>query len=392
MLALLAALLVYLLHPAHPPTPQRGSAAEVSTPLREQSLPVAPAPPRVETPATAARTDDSPRSFNRRLRCTGWRSSLPRSTSPEVLTALCDRRPLAALKILLPLAEAGDVHAVAVLGIVATYSACGPHKQLTATSREILVSLARRNGAGPETLQRLDDLLAEEQAGPTADELQACRQIESAMKNLQPELVRQFTNALGRPEEALRGEPGLDVEIEFERQMLVPGDAESEQNLALQLQEKGSSESQAEAMTLLRRAARTLPSAKSQLAVCLLRGCPTPASDHTEARQLLADAAASGDYLALRVLAGSAEPGDFNPDPNLPPPERYAWNEFLRRLTREGCFGATFYSTWATSGESLVHSSNLLAMSPADAEAAQARAPALITAQLAATRRLLGCD
>jgi hypothetical protein len=240
-------------------------------------------------------------------------------------------------------------------------------------------------------VQRLDALLAEEQAGPTPDELEACRQSVSELNKLRPGLLHQLTNALGGSVEMLRGERELDVDIEYDRQMLVRGDAEGEEKLATDLLLKNTPASQAEAATLLREAARTLPSAKTRLAACLLTGCPTPAPDPTEARELLTAAAASGDYKALWTLTGPAFNGAPDPDPSMPTPERYAWGEFLQRLHQEGCFGSTVYSTWATSGESLPRQ-NLLAMSPVDSGAAQARAAALIATQLDKTRQLLGCD
>ena len=351
-----------------------------------------PAPAPAGAPAEVARTDAPSGTFTRRLRCTQGRFFLGRTAPPEVLAALCDRKPLSALKILVPLAEAGDLHAVKVLAFLAEGGSCDTYKPVTAASREILVSLARARGAAPETLRRLDDLLAEEQAAPTRDELEACRQSLGELKKLHSGFLSQVTDTLGRSEQTLRGENELDVGIEYERKMLVHGDADGGEDLAMLLLQKGTPEGQAEAMTLLREAASTLPSAKSRLAECLLRGCPTPASDPTEARQLLRDAAAAGDLSALMTLAGPTEPTHYDSDPSLPAPERYAWGQFLQRLSREGCFGAAQYSTWATSGEAQERQSSLLAMSPADASAAQARAAALIGAQLDRTRQLLGCD
>jgi len=107
-----------------------------------------------------------------------------------VLAALCDRKPLSALKILVPLAEAGDLHAVKVLAFLAEGGSCDTYKPVTSASREILVSLARTRGAAPETLRRLVDLLAEEQAGPAPDELEACRQSLGELKKLRSPRAR----------------------------------------------------------------------------------------------------------------------------------------------------------------------------------------------------------
>lgn len=59
--------------------------------------------------------------------------------------------------------------------------------------------------------------------------------------------------------------------------------------------------------------------------MCLLRGCPTPVQDPTEARELLMDAALAGDTIALLILAGLA----------LPPSSRHSW------MRLENAWGAT---------------------------------------------------
>ena len=75
--------------------------------------------------------------------------------------------------------------------------------------------------------------------------------------------------------------------------------------------------------------------------------------------------------------------------PNLPAAERYAWSHFLQRLNEQGCFGPGAYVTWAILPGL---APDPLAMSPAESAAAQARAAALLAAQLNKTRALLGCD
>jgi hypothetical protein len=101
------------------------------------------------------------------------------------------------------------------------------------------------------------------------------------------------------------------------------------------------------------------------------------------------DAASAGDLAALRILAGPVYPGVPHVDPNLPATERYAWSQFLQRLNQEGCFGRSAYVTWAVLPGS---APDPLAMSPAESAAAQARAAALLAAQMNKTRALLGCD
>ena len=306
---------------------------------------------------------------------------------PDALALLCEGKLSSALKILAPLAEAGDRRAINVL--FGVQIGCHNSKASVKSNRAVMVALVQKSGASSETVQRLDDVLAEEERGPTADELEGCRQIATETMKLQPAVARQFIDTLGREVTMDRGQAALQVQIEYDRKMLIRGDADGEERLAEELLEKGTPDSQAEAVTLLRDAADRLPSAKTTLATCLIQGCPTPEPDPTEARQLLTDAASAGDLTALRILAGPVYPGIPYVDPNLPAAERYAWSHFLQRLNEQGCFGPGAYVTWAILPGL---APDPLAMSPAESAAAQARAAALLAAQLNKTRALLGCD
>jgi len=351
--------------------------------------PVVSAPPGSSKDASSvARTA---RTFTQRLRCTQVRFSYKRLIPPDELALLCERRPLKVLQIEAPLAQAGDPHGMEMLVWLANGGRCD---LLTVASslpnhRARMMALAQKNGATAQTLQRLDDLLAEEQQGPTPEELEACRQSTELLKKLQPGLAQQFVSVLGRSLQTLRGEDELDVEIEYARKTRVSGDAEADENLARLLLQKGTPDSQAEAVTLLENAAASSSSAKAALAQCLLDGCPTPAPDRGVAHQLLVEAATAGDLLALRTLAGPVNPEARDAYPDLPAPERYDWGWFLQRLQEEGCFGTTFYFPWATS---LTQPPDLRAMSPTDAAMAQARATELLGKPLSQTRALLGCD
>jgi hypothetical protein len=391
-----AAILVWLLvRPAQPPVPQRVSApATTAGNGRPPPAAASPAASLRSSADTAAFTHGAG-SFNQRLRCTQARFFYKRVASPEVLALLCERRPLKVLQIEAPLARAGDPHAIALVGMLANGGRCdllAPSPAL-GERRAKMLAIARDNGANPETLQRLDDLLGEQQQGPTAQELETCRQAAGVLGKVRPGVTQQVVDALGRSMRTLRGENELDVRIEYARKMRVSGDAEGAEDLAELLLQKDTPESQAEAMTLLREAATRSASAKTELARCLLKGCPTPAPDPTEARELLTEAAAEGDLLALMTLAGPADAGGADLDPGLAPAERYAWGQLLQRLHAEGCFGATDYSAWATFPSPPEHQpSSLLAMSPAEATAAQSRAAELLATQLDQTRALLGCD
>jgi TPR repeat protein len=248
---------------------------------------------------------------------------------------------------------------------------------------------ARKNGATDETLQRLSDVLSEEQAGPTADDLEACRQSAAEFKKLLPTMAEQFVRSLGRSIKTLMGENATDVQIEYDRNALVAGDADGQLKLARELLEKGTPSSQAEALALLREVAGASPSAKTELATCLLKGCPTPAPDSREATQLLSEAAISGDVIALKMLSGNMGQKFFDADSILPPSERYAWSVFLKRLNEEGCFGSADYVAWVNFPNP---QPGLLEMSPYESTAAEARAAELFASQLDNTKGVLGCN
>jgi TPR repeat protein len=388
LLILAGALLLYLLvRCGQPSAVQRAAVAGNSWRAGLPAIAGSSMPAPVRDHPDDPGTPDTAHRFNHRLRCVQWRFFYGRLAPPDALALLCEDKLPGALKILAPLAEAGDRHAINVLFGLQT--ACRDSKPSATSNRALMVALAQKNGASLETVRRLDDVLTDEEHGPAADELEGCRQIATETLKLRAPALRQFTDTLGRGQPMDRGQSELDVQIEYDRKMLIRGDADGEERLAEELLQKGAPDSQAEAMTLLRDAAGSLPLAKTTLATCLLKGCPTPDPDPTEARQLLSDAASAGDLAALRILAGPVYPGVPHLDPTLPAPERYVWSQFLQRLNEEGCFGPSAYVTWAILPGS---TPDPLAMSPAESAAAQARAAALLAAQLNKTRALLGCD
>jgi hypothetical protein len=352
-----------------------------------------PAGPRPDTLAlNALRTNNVPQSFSHRLRCTQYHQAFGHQLSPEVLSLLCDRKALDALKVLSSMAEAGDERALTGLALLGNVGgSCDALKPSPTFSNyaDKTMKRARDNGATSQTLQRLSEVLTEEQAGPTLDELEACRQSALELKLLSPTVLKQFVSSLGRSFETLLGENEADVQIEYDRKMLMPGDADGQLRLADELLQKGTADSQAEALALLRQAASTSPSASTELAKCLLKGCPTPAPDSMEARQLLTDAALGGDLGALIMLSGATDPQFFDPASVLPASEQYAWSQFLQRLDEQGCFGTSRYLGWVNFP---TPSPSLMAMSPADSTAAEARAAELIATHLDQTREQLGCN
>jgi hypothetical protein len=338
------------------------------------------------------RIDTVPQNFSQRLRCTWYHRELGHLLSRETLLLLCDRKPLEAVKMMSSMAEAGDEHArfaLALLGNVG--GSCDALQPIPTFPKFSVVTMerARKYGATGDTLQRLSGVLAAEQAGPTVDELEACRQSASEFKKLWPAMVEQFVSSLGRSIKTLLGESEADVQIEYDRKSLVAGDADGQLKLARELLEKGTPNSQGEALALLREAASTSPSAKTALAECLLKGCPIPAADTREATQLLTDAALSGDQLALRMMSGTAGPKIFDAESLLPASERYAWSQFLRRLDEEGCFGTADYLSWVNFPSPRP---GLLEMSPYESAAAEARAAEILATQLDRTRELLWCN
>lgn len=350
----------------------------------------AAAPPRpVSSSDVDLRKDKPPQSFSHRLRCIGYHRELGRLLAPEALLLLCDRKPLEALKIMSSMAEAGDEHARIALALLGNVGgSCDALQPSPTFPRFSVVTMerARKNGATDDTLRRLNGVLSEEQAGPTVDELEACRQSASEFKKLWPAIVEQLLSSLGRSLKTLLGENEVDVQIELDRKSLVSGDTDSQLELALDLLKKGTPDSQGEAFTLLREAASSSPRAKTELAECLLKGCPTPAPDTREATQLLTDAALSGNPLALRIMSGTV---GFDAELIPPASERYAFSKFLQRLNEEGCFGTSEYLTWVTVPDPRP---DLLEMSPYESTAAEARAAGLLATQLDRTRALLGCN
>jgi hypothetical protein len=361
---------------------------------RERIVPrpivAAAAPPRPESSSDVdPRNDNPPQSFSHRLRCIGYHREFGHLLAPETVLLLCDRKSLEALKIISSMAEAGDEHARIALALLGNVGlSCDALQPSPTFPRFSVVTMerARKNGATGDTLQRLSGVLSEEQDGPTVDELEACRQSAGEFKKLWPAIVEQLVSSLGRSLKTLLGENEVDVQIELDRKSLVSGDTDSQLQLAQDLLKKGTPNSQGEALTLLREAASSSPSAKTELAECLLKGCPTPAPDTREATQLLTDAALSGNPLALRIMSGTV---GFDAELIPPASERYAFSKFLQRLNEEGCFGVSEYLAWVNFPNP---QPGLLEMSPYESTAAEARAAGLLATQLDRTRALLGCN
>jgi hypothetical protein len=336
--------------------------------------------------------DPESKNFVRRLRCANYRPWLGRNVPPAALALLCDRRPLEALQVLIPLAQSGDEHAMIALAFIGNFGMSCDQLKPSATYgrfKTVMTDRARQIGANAQTRRRLEAVLNEQMDGPTQEDLEACRQGADEFQKLTPGLIAQFVGILGRSLQTLLGESEADVQIEYDRKTLVAGDAEGQLKLANGLLKQATPASQAEALDLLRQAAVTLPSAKTALADCLLKGCPTPATDPTEARTLLTDAASSGDKFALLILAGPIGPEYHDWYPSLPQPERYAWAQYLRKLNEDGCFGTSDYVSWATLVDTRPRLSDMMS---ADASAAQTRTAALFASQLDATEKLLQCN
>jgi TPR repeat protein len=363
--------------------------------------PVRPEPPGLSPPTASSRTKSAeppvgaapsaptPVEFVRRLRCTQYRPLLSGQVPEEVLTLLCQGRPLEAARVLVSLADAGDERAWSALGVLGNAGGtCDPPRP-SAAGVEALLRRAQDVGASAETRSRLAALLAADQAGPGADATEACRRSAAAFARLQPSILRAFVGTLGRSYQALRGEDSSDVEIEFERKRLVPGDAAARLKLASALQQRGRPADQPEVESLLREAAATLPAAQTELAKCLLAGCPNPAPDPAEAHELLIDAARAGDQLALVILSGASSLTRLVDEGLESRPEVYAWSRVRKALEDEGCFGAAAYVAWVPFPQS---QPDTMALSPADAALAEARTAELLASAVPAARARLGCD
>ena len=87
-----------------------------------------------------------------------------------------------------PLAEAGDPHAIRVLGFVGNDGRCDllAASRPAASRRSKALAIAEQNGATPQTLRRLDALLTEEEPGPSGEELEACKQAVDVLAKVEP--------------------------------------------------------------------------------------------------------------------------------------------------------------------------------------------------------------
>jgi hypothetical protein len=323
--------------------------------------------------------------FNHGLRCRQLRLSYGHLVPADSVALLCDGRPVEALRIIVPLADAGDHRALVALFAYQDTCQGGPPPPFL---RPQLVAAAQRNGVAAQTVRRLDEALADEERALDDDEIAACHQAGEETEKLLRGLKRQVREVLGREVPQGDARAVLDAQIDYERKLVLRGDAFGEEGLAALLLQKGTPESNAEAITMLRDAATTSPSAKTMLAGCVLRGC-LAAPDPAAARELLTEAASAGDRSALLILSSTVDPSSHQTDLNLPVPERYAWSELLLQLDQGGCFGTGAYITWAVAP---MRTMSLLAMSPSDSALSQARAAALLAERLPEIRAQLGCD
>jgi hypothetical protein len=375
-----------------PWTHGKSKAASPESPKRSLVGTTTRAPPHANATSGVVAQTLTPQGFSHRLRCTQYRQMAGHQLAPDVLAMLCSGKTLDAVKRLSSLAAAGDRHALAGLALLGNVGgSCDAGKPSPTFSRyaELALARAREHGATSVALERLSAVLAEEQAGPSDDDLEACRQSALEFKQLVPATPQLTASGLGLVLLPQGTTDNTDAQIDFDRRTLSAGDPEGQLKLAFHLLQKGTPDNQAEALGLLRQAADALPAAKTELAQCLLTGCPAPAADATEGRQLLMDAARAGDWGALAMLSGMTDPQVFDAASILPLPDQYAWSQLYQRLSEAGCFGTAMYVMWVDSPR---RGPNPMAMSPADSANAEAAAASLLATRLDTTRAQLGCN
>ena len=157
LVAVVASLELWPSRPAPQPAIQRRAATPAATTPMRPVAPVVPAPTTDNQHSAAV--PDAPGAFSRRLRCVDARTVYRGLASADVLALLCGGKPLDALQVEMPLAEAGDLHAVLFVAAFATEGPCGPVPSASfARHRANDIERAQASGAGPEALRRLDDV------------------------------------------------------------------------------------------------------------------------------------------------------------------------------------------------------------------------------------------
>ncbi|MBS0379388.1 MAG: hypothetical protein JSS29_12930 [Proteobacteria bacterium] len=372
--------------------PQLRSDAKLIPPTTAASRArVRPATPSAAvTPAATNLADVTPEQFVKRLHCSQYHFLLGNRVSADVFALLCAGQLAKAGQRLLSLARSGDRTAVASLGMLAQCDRGDAPRPVG--RRERGVELARRYGASDQTIARLDAVLAEEERGPSAERKEQCAEAQE-MTQAAMELWRQdVEKVLGTVPGQASPEESSDLEIEYLRKTLAPGDDEWATDLADALLRRGTAQDRAQAVALLRKASERSPDAARQLADCMLSGCPTPDPDPAEAQRLLGSAALAGNYTALEQLASPppANPATQGqlPDAQLGPADRFAWSQLLTTLVARGCYGPAEYARYAWGRYPAPDSTTL---SPADAVLAAQKVEDL-TANLPSLVRTLGCD
>ena len=148
LVAVVATLELWPSRPARQPAIQGPVATPAAT------MPTRPVAAAVPPPTTdnqhAAPVSEAPGAFSRRLRCVDARTVYRGLASADVLVMLCGGKLLDALKVEMPLAEAGDLHAVLFVAAFARAGLCGPPPSASfARHRANDIERAQASGAGP---------------------------------------------------------------------------------------------------------------------------------------------------------------------------------------------------------------------------------------------------
>ncbi len=135
--------------------------------------------------------------------------------------------------------------------------------------------------------------------------------------------------------------------------------------------------------------------AKLSLAICLRSQCVPDAGGGEEALALYLEAARGGSIEAMQALSrrDTTDPFSARPRANLDlsTAERYGWYAVREELIASGCYGMDRFAGWGFA-QTRNSTSPLMALSPTDATAAEARAREMTATEVPAIRAAIGCD
>jgi TPR repeat protein len=386
-----------------------GQAAPKLVALRTSDSP-SDAEPRS---AIAGKTEEQQRSeFIRGVRAGDIRTWLGEGVPLHVVRLFAAGRMREGAQILIRMGREGDANGYAALRRL--LSVCpGPGgdrdfergADSLKVRNDAMIENAKLRGTPPDVLKRLRWSLDAGNAnkrgvwaefcpgpGPERGDAQAIlAEVHTVLPEPIPEEVRQRLRDMDTDEraEAMRKlQPRVEAAREQEKTL------ESELARAQRRIYSQDPEERAAALERLLEMAESSPKAKHMLAVCLRSRCVPDAGGPEEALSLYLEAARAGSIDSMYALSRNDPADPFSArsrDPLLPSSaDRYGWLAVREELIAHGCYGLQRFATWGFNQPP--QRPPLAALSPADAEAAQARASEMIRTEVPGIRAAIGCD